>query len=87
MLAGDEQNLAKTCLRKMTRFHADFIGTERHPQNRIITRKTAVAAIVNAFVGKIKRCEEAHCAAEILQGERARRLRHSFQFLVGLGSN
>src|SRR5713101_5084 len=71
----------------MAGFCDDFIGTERDAQDRVIARKTAVAAIVNAFVRKINRREEAHRAAEILQCERARSLRHRLQLLVGLGSN
>ena len=57
MFAGYEQNLAKAFARKMARFPPHLLEIERHAQDRIITRKTAIAAVVNAFIGKIKRAQ------------------------------
>src|SRR5262245_16547390 len=83
MLTGDEKDLAKSLLREIPRFGHNFIYAECDAQNRIIPRKTAILTIVDAFVGKIERRKEAHGSAKILQCERVRSLRHSFEFLSG----
>ena len=67
----------------MLRFDNDFIQVECDPKNRIIARETAIPAVVDAFVGKIERREQPHCASKILQSERARSLRHRFEFPIG----
>jgi iodotyrosine deiodinase len=79
MFARDEENLAKPFLREMPSFRAHLFESERHAQDPIIPGKTAVTAIVNTFVRKIERREEAHGASEILQSESVRALRHLFQ--------
>ena len=71
----------------MPRFRDDFVDVERDAQNRIVAREAAISAIVDAFVGEIKRREEPHRPAKILQRERARSLRHRFEFLIGFRSD
>ena len=68
----------------MTRFRHHLIDLERDTKNRVITRETAISTIVDALVGQVKRREEAHRSAKILQRQRSRHLRHRFEFTVGL---
>ena len=82
MLAGYEKDLAKSLTSEMLRFGDDFIDVERNAKDRIVARETAIPAIVDALVGKIKRSEEAHRPPKILQRERARKLCHRFELLI-----
>src|SRR5438132_2978440 len=84
MLASDEKNLTKTLASEITRFRHNLIDLQRDAKNRVITRETAISTIVDALVGQVKRREEPHCAAKILQRQRPRHLRHRFEFTVGL---
>src|SRR4030095_15416420 len=70
MLARDEKDLAKSLASEMLRFDDDFIHVERDAKDGIVARKTAVAAIVNAFIGKIQRSKQPHCPSKILERER-----------------
>ena len=87
MLARDEKDLAKSLTSEMLRFGDHFIDVEGDAKNRIVARETAVVAVVNAFVGQIKRREQPHRSAKILQRERARSLRHRFEFLIRFRSD
>src|SRR4029077_14258711 len=69
MLAGDEKELPETRCRKMSCFLHHFIDRKGDAQNWIFAGESAVTATVDAFVGKIKRGEEPHGAAEMLMGE------------------
>ena len=71
--------MTKSFRGKMARFGNHLLDFERHAQDRVIPRKTAVAATVDAFVGDIKRREQMHCSPKIAQGGRARMLREIFQ--------
>src|SRR5258708_23102451 len=85
MLAGNEQNVTEAGFQKIASFGYDFLNTEGDPQNRIVAREPAIAAIVDAFVRQIKRSKQPHCPAEMLKGERSRTLRHCFKLRIGLG--
>jgi len=87
MLTGDEKDLPKSLTSEMPRFRDHFVDVERDAKNRIVARETAVPAVVDAFIGKIERSEEAHRPAKILERERARCLRHSFEFLIRFRSD
>jgi hypothetical protein len=87
MLAGNKKDLAKSLPREMLRFGHNFIDGKRDTQDWIIPRETAILTIVDAFVGKIERCKEPHGPPKILQCERARSLRHCFEFLIGFWRN
>ena len=87
MLAGDEKDLAKSLTSEMLRFRDNFIDTERDAKNRIVARETAVATVVDAFVGQVKRREEPHRPAKILERQRTRCLRHRFEFLIRFRSD
>tara|TARA_B100000927_G_scaffold279573_1_gene263263 strand:+ start:129 stop:299 length:171 start_codon:yes stop_codon:yes gene_type:complete len=54
---------------KVSRFGSNLIQIEGGPENWIVTGKSAVAAVVHALVGKIKRGEKAHGSAELTLGE------------------
>src|SRR5438067_2247478 len=58
VLASHEQHMPKTFLREMPPFRHHLLDTERNAEDRIIARKAAVTAIVDALVGKIKRREK-----------------------------
>src|SRR5947199_9338758 len=87
MLAGYEKDLAKSLTSEMLRFGDDFIDVERNAKDRIVARETAIPAIVDALVGKIKRSEEAHRPPKILQRDRARKLCHRFKLLIRFGGD
>src|SRR4029077_9779000 len=71
----------------MTRFGHDLADTERDAQNRVVARKAAVTAVVDALIRKIKRCKKAHRASEILQSKSPRSLRHRFKIDIRLRRN
>ena len=85
MFAGDQQHMPKTFTRQIPAFRDHLIEAERDAQDGIVPREATVTAVIDAFVGKIKRGEKAHGAPEILQGQRTRLLRQSFKLLIGLG--
>src|ERR1700674_4706090 len=87
MLTRDEQDLAKSRPRQMPAFRDDLIDAEGHAQDGIVPGKATVTAIVDAFVREIQRRKKTHGAPEILQGQRARRLRQTFQVRIGPGRN
>src|SRR6266705_2486830 len=87
MLARNKKDLAKSLPREMLRFGHNFIDGKCDAQDRIIPRETAILTIVDAFVGKIERCKEAHGPSKILQCERAGSLRHGFEFLIRFRGN
>ena len=71
MLARNKKDLAKSLPREMLRFGHNFIDAKCDAQDRIIPRETAILTIVDAFVGKIEGCKEAHSPPKVLQCERA----------------
>src|SRR5947207_8208410 len=83
MLARDEKDLPKPLTREMLRLGDHFIHVERDTKDWIIARETAIPTIVDAFVGKIERREQPHRTSKILQSQRARSLRHRFEFPIG----
>ena len=87
MLAGDEQNVAETLFLQRLRFLPHFIERERDAQNRIVARKTAVGAIVDALVGKIERREQPDGFAETLLRHRVRAAAERLQDFRAGGRN
>ena len=87
MLACHKKDLAKSLPREMLPFGHHFIDGKCNAKDRIIPRETAILAVVDAFVGKIKRGKEPHGPPKILQRERAGSLRHRFEFLIGFQGN
>src|SRR5262249_2220694 len=71
----------------MLRFDDHLVHVKCDAKNRVIARETAIPAIVDAFVGKIERSEQAHCPSKILQRQCARSSRHRFELLVGFRRN
>src|SRR4030095_15194898 len=71
----------------MLRFGDHFVDIECDTKDRVITRETAIPAIVDAFVGKIQRSEKQHRLSKILQRERAASWRDGFELLIGLRSD
>jgi hypothetical protein len=67
MLARDEKDLPEPVPREVLSFGDDLINVERDAKDRVIPRKTAIPTIIDAFIGKIQRREQAHRASEILQ--------------------
>ena len=71
VFASDQKDLTKTLPTEMTRFGDHFLNIKRDAKNWVIPGETAVTTIIDALVRKVKRREETHCPAEILQCERA----------------
>src|SRR6185437_6971884 len=67
VLASDQKNLTKSLTRQMLSFGDDLIEIQGDAKNRIIARKTAILAVVDAFIGEIQRREQPHRASEILK--------------------
>jgi hypothetical protein len=74
-------------MRQMLCLGNDFIDDKCDAQNGIIPGKTAILTIVDAFIGKIERCKQAHGPPKILQSEQAGSLRHAFEFRIGFGAD
>src|SRR5262249_35750648 len=74
MLASDQKHVAEPLLLESLGFLQDFINRERDAQNLIIARKTAILAIVDAFVRQIKRREQPNDLSEPLPREFLRTL-------------
>ena len=55
LLTRDEENLPETLARQVTPFRDHLLGFERDAEDRIVPRKSAIAAIVDALVRKIER--------------------------------
>jgi len=55
------------------------VDGQRHAQNRIITRKAAIAALIDALVGEIQRREQTHDPAESLARDLMRAKAEGFQ--------
>src|SRR6266581_258887 len=73
MLTGDEKNLAKACLRQVPCLDDNLMHTQSDAENWVVPGEAAIPAVIDAFVGKVKRREETHRPSEILHGERASR--------------
>ena len=87
VFARDEQNVAKALLLERARLAQDFLDGQRHTQNRIVARKAAIFAVVNAFVGEVKGCEQTNDLAEALLSEGLRAVAHRFEPLACRGRN
>jgi hypothetical protein len=66
MLARHEQDIAEAILFEGNGFTKNFILRKRDAQDGIIPGKAAIAAVVHAFVRKIKRSEQADNPAKPL---------------------
>ena len=64
MFAGNQQNIAETLANEVSRFRFHFVRGESDSQDRIIPRKPAVLAVVDALAGKIKRRKQPHGSTE-----------------------
>lgn len=69
MFTRNEKDVAEALSQEFARFFEDFVDRECYPQNLVVSRKTAVFAIVNAFVGKVEGRKEADDFAEPLLGK------------------
>jgi hypothetical protein len=82
MFAGDEQQIAEALRPDSLRLAFDFVERQRHAQDRIVARKTAVSAIVDALIGQVERGEHADDLAEPLLRHHVRPPAHVFQQLA-----
>jgi len=71
MFPGNEKELPETGAGEMASFFYDFIDRKSNPQNRIFAGETAIAAAVNALIGKIERREQPHRSPKMLKRQRA----------------
>ena len=69
MFAGAEEDVAEPRAREFVGFAADFIEAEGDAEDGVIARETAILAVVDAFVGEVKRCEKANDFTETLLRE------------------
>ena len=53
----------------MSRLCNNLVDAEGYPENRVVPGKTAVRAVVDAFVGQVKWSEKPYRASEILSRE------------------
>ena len=87
MFACDEKDVAKTLCRQRARLAHDFVHGKRDAQNGIVARESAILAVVDALVGKIKRREESNHFPEPLPGERLGASAQVFEHISGCGGN
>ncbi len=79
MLPRHQQHIAKALFRQRRRLLPHFIEAQRHAQDRVIAREPAVAAIIDALIGKIKRREQPDRFAKPLLSNAARPSRQRLQ--------
>jgi hypothetical protein len=87
MFPSDEQDVAKTFLGQVPAFRGNLLHTKGDAEDRIITRESAVTAVVDAFVRKVKRREKPHRSPKISQGQRMRLLSQRFQLRIRFRRN
>ena len=66
MFARHKQDAAKALFAERARLAHHFVYRKCHSQDRVVARKAAVQAVIDALVGKIQRREEANDPAETL---------------------
>ena len=69
MFAGDEKDVAKALGEEFAGFFEHFVDGKRDAQDRVVARETAIFAVVDAFVRKVKGREQADDFAETLLSE------------------
>ena len=79
MFPRNEQDVAEALFLECQRLTFDFLQRQRHAQDWVIARKTAVLAIVDAFVGKVERREHPDDLAKPLLRHGVRTPAHVFQ--------
>ena len=85
VLTGNEKQLAETLACKVLSFFHHFFDRERDAQDGVLTRESAVATAINAFIRQVKRGKEPHRATEMLKRELSRSRRERIQLLICLG--
>src|SRR5262245_30795200 len=69
MFAGHQENLSKPLAREMPPFGDHFVHIKRNAKDWIVAGEPAIPAVVDAFVGQIKRRKETHRTSKILKSE------------------
>jgi hypothetical protein len=87
MLAGNQENIAEPLLPKGARFTLHLFHSKGHAQNRIIARKTAIFAIVDAFVREVERSEKPDYFAKPLLRQALSTMAKRLQHLASGGRN
>ena len=79
MFPRDQQDIAEALFLERLRLAFDFFQRQRHAQDWVVARETAVLAIVDALVGKVKRREHPDDLAEPLLRHGVRTPAHVLQ--------
>ena len=72
MLTRHQQDVAEALFLERPGLAFHLVQRQGHAQNWIVARKAAILAVVDAFVGKIQRREQADDLAETLLGQLVR---------------
>ena len=69
VLPGYQQNVSESLRRERPRLAQHLLNAQSHPQNRVVPRKPAILAIVDALIGKVKRGKQSNHLAKPLPGK------------------
>ena len=87
MFASDQQDVAKAPFLERARLAQNFLDAQRYAQDRVVTRKAAIFAVVDALVREVEGREEPDHFAEALLRERLGPAAKRFQVTAGSGRN
>ena len=79
VFAGDEEDVAEAEGEEVFGFADDLRDAEGDAEDRVVAGEAAVGAVIDALVGEVEWCEEAHGAPEVLAGDPCGVLGHLFE--------
>ena len=87
MFASNEQDIAETLLCQCACLGHHLINGEGYAQDGIVSGETTIAAVIDAFIGEVKRGKEPDHPAKTLLGEGLRLLAHGLKTFTGSGGD
>ena len=87
MFAGNQKDIAETLLGQCACLSHHLINGEGHAQDGIVSGETAVATVIDAFIGEVKRGKKPDHLAETLLSEGLCLLAHGLKAFTGSGGN
>src|SRR5215471_4457975 len=79
VLAGNQEQISKALCQERTCFFQHLFPGKSYPQNRIVPRKPAIFAIIDAFIREVERGEQSYGFAETLPSQLLRSPAEWFQ--------
>ncbi len=87
MFARHQKQVPKSFAFEVASFLENGFYLEGDPENGIVSRKSAVSAIIDAFIGEVERGKQADRVAKVAPGEGLTLLRHILEARILCGFN